>query len=1023
MLNEFRFIRVYKALANGKAETTELLKLYDDLQAILGEDTPFAKWFKEDSPDRLGAAIAIDAVAHAIHAGGNEVLQQVFPDAEYSIVKEELDKLAGLEKNSQIRQYNRGYFTTFLADDAVFLIEKELTQVGRTTREAILPAIKEYEKLYKAGLSSPAELLTLSRYYPDNEQYRATILKLGLDNEDNHPIVVGGPASVEMIDREGHLITTEALDNAFTKFMANFRGRNLHILHSDVKVGWILPAYMTKDLRCFSSGVDDKQLWVLGEIRGDTRIAKRVAQEVLDHNLRSYSIAGSALDVQDMQKGANSYKEVREMEMSEITLCLVPETKIWTKDGLKEIKDIQVGDLVYTHKNRWRSVTHKFERQIDEDIVKVTIEDRRTLMLTCNHSVRAWTFGGQHTGSYYSWIFADQLKIGQMVSSHIEYGKCDFCKSPLFKKLKKDMRNFCNEICKYSAVGNKKGYTKINGDKWAIELGRRREKQYKDPEFTNKHFAMLHQNRLNSGASSNKLESDFDEFLSKNFGGEWKYVGNGEVVLGGRNPDFININGKKKIIEIFGDYWHKDDDPEIRIRHFKQYGYDTLVIWEKEFRSDKNKVLEVLKEFVGNSWSKIINIEKISYNGKVFNLEVEEDHSYATEAMVVKNCERGMNSQANFDLIKSESIMPTLDSILSSFKDELSPFSGAQIYVENSGEVPSVIIKADKYNSIIDMLVLELQKMLPENTPVIVKYDVSDAIPVYKMQLVPIWSTPQIQVEATHSFPAKLGENVKKSDYEKYCDFGSNSINRFVKAHSNFDSKEFLEYVTVHNKADRDSGELGDIAMSEIERLSKEFKNLSDKEKVKYLQKSISYEEETERINESKKTEKAKNPHKFVAAEWTHKNGHPRCKICSMEEGMDKMCPGLNKLEKGFFTEAEVRRAAREKLQDEGEIQMGKATRLFKEWLKKENKELDSPGKRMLLDYNGRNKHLRELLTEQGMPEDIEPKEKDSLRDNPEPETNSQPWITNESGMKEDELSAEEKAKARGKHKIERFDN
>jgi hypothetical protein len=35
-------------------------------------------------------------------------------------------------------------------------------------------------------------------------------------------MVVGGPASVELVDREGHLITTMALKKAFKKFMKNF---------------------------------------------------------------------------------------------------------------------------------------------------------------------------------------------------------------------------------------------------------------------------------------------------------------------------------------------------------------------------------------------------------------------------------------------------------------------------------------------------------------------------------------------------------------------------------------------------------------------------------------------------------------------------------------------------------------------------------------------------------------------------------------------------------------------------------
>lgn len=60
-------------------------------------------------------------------------------------------------------------------------------------------------------------------------------------------------------------------------------------------------------------------------------------------------------------------------------------------------------------------------------------------------------------------------------------------------------------------------------------------------------------------------------------------------------------------------------------------------------------------------------------------------------------------------------------------------------------------------------------------------------------------------------------------DYEKYCDFGCGFFLEFIKNHPEFNTEEFQEYVIVHNKADRDSGELADIAEFEILRLAEEF--------------------------------------------------------------------------------------------------------------------------------------------------------------------------------------------------------
>lgn len=84
---------------------------------------------------------------------------------------------------------------------------------------------------------------------------------------------------------------------------------------------------------------------------------------------------------------------------------------------------------------------------------------------------------------------------------------------------------------------------------------------------------------------------------------EYKYVGDFDIVIGGKCPDFININGQKKLIELFGDYWHsmkktgisKEKHETERREHFKKYGFDTLVVWESELKNKeavKNKIVE-----------------------------------------------------------------------------------------------------------------------------------------------------------------------------------------------------------------------------------------------------------------------------------------------------------------------------------------------------------------------------------------------------------------------------------------------
>ena len=94
----------------------------------------------------------------------------------------------------------------------------------------------------------------------------------------------------------------------------------------------------------------------------------------------------------------------------------------------------------------------------------------------------------------------------------------------------------------------------------------------------------------------NKSEAVLLQILEKFQPGDWKYVGDGSFIIAGKNPDFINVNGKKLIIELFGDYWHKGEDPADRAKLFEPYGFKTLVIWHSEL-SDLGEVVKKVEEF------------------------------------------------------------------------------------------------------------------------------------------------------------------------------------------------------------------------------------------------------------------------------------------------------------------------------------------------------------------------------------------------------------------------------------------
>ena len=92
-----------------------------------------------------------------------------------------------------------------------------------------------------------------------------------------------------------------------------------------------------------------------------------------------------------------------------------------------------------------------------------------------------------------------------------------------------------------------------------------------------------------------------DSIIQKNFPNEFRFVGDGSILIEGFNPDFIDCNGRKLIIEMNGTHWH--NIPEMiekdkrKMDAYSRYGYRTLIIWENElnnYESIKCKIREFL---------------------------------------------------------------------------------------------------------------------------------------------------------------------------------------------------------------------------------------------------------------------------------------------------------------------------------------------------------------------------------------------------------------------------------------------
>jgi len=121
--------------------------------------------------------------------------------------------------------------------------------------------------------------------------------------------------------------------------------------------------------------------------------------------------------------------------------------------------------------------------------------------------------------------------------------------------------------------------------------------RWKNKEFREKTIKASMKGSL---ITPNKPEKCINKLLNKLFLKEYSFVGDGKLIVGGFCPDFVNVNGQKKIIELYGNYWHKKQEvikrDKRRIKTYKKYGYKTLIIWEHELK-DLDKVKRKIKEF------------------------------------------------------------------------------------------------------------------------------------------------------------------------------------------------------------------------------------------------------------------------------------------------------------------------------------------------------------------------------------------------------------------------------------------
>lgn len=136
-----------------------------------------------------------------------------------------------------------------------------------------------------------------------------------------------------------------------------------------------------------------------------------------------------------------------------------------------------------------------------------------------------------------------------------------------------------------------KGKTGIYSSETCNKFSEINKRRWKDPTFIKKIM-------IGWNAKPNRVEKMVDQILQEIYPNEWKYNGDFScgITIGGLIPDFVNVNGKKIVLEIFGDVWHDTENTFLnkidwkrtefgRKAIYSQYGYECIILWEHDLKN------------------------------------------------------------------------------------------------------------------------------------------------------------------------------------------------------------------------------------------------------------------------------------------------------------------------------------------------------------------------------------------------------------------------------------------------------
>lgn len=227
------------------------------------------------------------------------------------------------------------------------------------------------------------------------------------------------------------------------------------------------------------------------------------------------------------------------------------------------------------------------------------------------------------------------------------------------------------QACRRMSEKQKERYDRMTPEDWdafrkrATEVANRpgmRERRsvamknkWKDPEYRQRNLERSRQAQMNPeywvkyakglNLRPNRAEMKLQKIINRMCPGEYQYNGDYKlgVTIDRLIPDFVNVNGKKKVIDLLGSHWHKPEEEAQRLERFRKCGFDGLIVWEKELR-DVLVLQQKIKTFNYNPNVEIVKVVEITrrrFHQMVYNIETAKNHNYFANGILVHNCGEG----------------------------------------------------------------------------------------------------------------------------------------------------------------------------------------------------------------------------------------------------------------------------------------------------------------------------------------------------------------------------------------------